>query len=183
VCRLPNELNGVATMCRITVQTSRKKRVDCDTGLRPLGRCGWDVPAQNQRPNDLPSVKVNNQTILVPSYTSFRPPWREAPKAVSGAFSAVLIFMSLFFCIRKMNCCSVCLQRFGGSTFCAADRSGMRYLIEFVYKKCWEVREVRQYVRRFLSDDLNYSAEKLLNILDELAAVCLGESDDLPPPP
>jgi hypothetical protein len=60
----------------------------------------------------------------------------------------------------------------------------MKYLIELVYKKCWDVSEVRHYIRRFLFDDIEHTEpKKLLEILDALAAVCLGESDDLPPPP
>jgi len=60
----------------------------------------------------------------------------------------------------------------------------MRYLIELLYKKCWEIFEVRQYVRKYLlHDNLEMEIEKLVRILDELAAVCLGEGDDLPPPP
>ncbi|MFZ8808413.1 MAG: hypothetical protein ACO2PN_09950 [Pyrobaculum sp.] len=59
----------------------------------------------------------------------------------------------------------------------------MRYLIELIYRKCWDIAEVRQYIRKFLLDaDLERTTE-LLEILDTLAAVCLGESDDLPPPP
>ena len=62
----------------------------------------------------------------------------------------------------------------------------MKYLIELLYKKCWDIAEIRYYVRKFLlHDDLEIEMEikKLVKILDELAAVCLGESDDLPPPP
>jgi len=59
----------------------------------------------------------------------------------------------------------------------------MKYIIELVYKKCWDILEVRQYIRRFLFDDEHIEPEKLLEILDALAAVCLGESEDLPPPP
>ncbi|MFZ8837599.1 MAG: hypothetical protein ACO2PM_01425 [Pyrobaculum sp.] len=63
----------------------------------------------------------------------------------------------------------------------------MKYLIRLLYKKCWDDIEVRSYIRRYLLDDLDASeAEKLLkifDILDELAAKCLGEVDDLPPPP
>ncbi len=60
----------------------------------------------------------------------------------------------------------------------------MKYLIQLVYKKCWDVLEVRQYVRQYLLGfDDELEPKKLLEILDALAAVCLGESDDLPPPP
>ncbi len=60
----------------------------------------------------------------------------------------------------------------------------MKYLIQLVYKKCWDVLEVRRYVRQYLDlDDDELEPKKLLEILDALAAVCLGESDDLPPPP
>ncbi len=60
----------------------------------------------------------------------------------------------------------------------------MKYLIQLVYKKCWDVIEVRSYIRRFLlSESVDIEPQKLLEVLDVLAAVCLGESDDLPPPP
>jgi hypothetical protein len=61
----------------------------------------------------------------------------------------------------------------------------MKYLVELLYKKCWDT-EVRYYIRKYLlNDDAVYDMEieKLAKILDELAAVCLGESDDLPLPP
>jgi hypothetical protein len=61
----------------------------------------------------------------------------------------------------------------------------MKYLVTLLYKKCWDVHEIRQYIRRFLFDDdiEHIEPRKLLEILDTLAAVCLGESEDLPPPP
>jgi hypothetical protein len=59
----------------------------------------------------------------------------------------------------------------------------MKYLVTLLYKKCWDVFDVRQYIRRFLLDADDIEPKKLLEILDELAAVCLGETDDLPPPP
>jgi len=60
----------------------------------------------------------------------------------------------------------------------------MKYLVELIYRKCWEIFEVRQYVRKYLlHGDLEMEIEKLVKILDELAAVCLGEADELPPPP
>jgi hypothetical protein len=76
--------------------------------------------------------------------------------------------------------------RFVSSTFSRTDISYMKYLITLLYKKCWDVTEVRQYIRRFLFDDdsvENLEPKRLLEILNELAAVCLGETDDLPPPP
>jgi len=66
-----------------------------------------------------------------------------------------------------------------------AEKSGMKYLIQLIYKKCWDIIEVRQYIRLFFSNiDLDdVDTEKLVSILNDLAAMCLGESDDLPPPP
>ncbi len=84
-----------------------------------------------------------------------------------------------------MICRAYLDSRLGSSTFSEACENGMKYLIELVYKKCWDVLEVRQYIRRFLlnNDDIDDDPEKLLDILNTLAAICLGESDDLPPPP
>jgi len=50
-------------------------------------------------------------------------------------------------------------------------------LIEFLKKRCWEKREVRRLLIR-----LSTSADDcdLLRILDEIAAYCLGETDELP---
>jgi hypothetical protein len=122
--------------------------------------------------------------------SQFRPPRAgKIPEAVSGIssilFSIFVIFMPLFSRVCKMICYAVCLLRFGGSTFSRTDESGMKYLITLLYKKCWDVMEVRQYIRRFLFDvdDAEYEPKKLLEILDALAAMCLGESEDLPPPP
>ena len=51
-------------------------------------------------------------------------------------------------------------------------------MIEFLKKRCWERREVR----RFLLQLSRYDADcnELLRILDEVAAYCLGETDELP---
>ena len=66
----------------------------------------------------------------------------------------------------------------------------MKYLIELIYRKCWDDGELRNYVRTHLMDldtsDFNQDPERLMavvDVLDALAAKCLGESDDLPPPP
>jgi hypothetical protein len=50
-------------------------------------------------------------------------------------------------------------------------------LIQFMRKKCWERREVRRILTQ-----LQHTADcnELLKYLDEIAAFCLGEVDDLP---
>jgi hypothetical protein len=48
-------------------------------------------------------------------------------------------------------------------------------LVEFMRKKCWERREVR----RLLQQLSNSKCDELLRILDEVAAYCLGETDEL----
>jgi hypothetical protein len=58
----------------------------------------------------------------------------------------------------------------------------MKYLTQLIYKKCWDDLEIRRYIRKYLLND-DIEVEKLIKILDELAAVCIGEADDLPPPP
>jgi len=58
----------------------------------------------------------------------------------------------------------------------------MKYLVELIYRKCWDDIDIRRYVRQYIRDPSDLPSDRLLEILDALAAKCLGESDDLPPP-
>jgi hypothetical protein len=66
----------------------------------------------------------------------------------------------------------------------------MKYIIQLIYRRCWEDAELRSYIRMYLSDMMSDDIMKedperlmtIINVLDMLAARCLGESDDLPPP-
>jgi hypothetical protein len=51
-------------------------------------------------------------------------------------------------------------------------------LVKLLLKKCWEDIEVRNLLRKLLSSEV--PQEELCRILEEVAAYCLGESDDLP---
>jgi len=53
----------------------------------------------------------------------------------------------------------------------------MEHLIRFMLKKCWDDIDVRNLLRKLSSE---MPQEELCNILEEIAAYCLGESDDLP---
>jgi len=52
-----------------------------------------------------------------------------------------------------------------------------RHLIKFMLKKCWEDIEVRRMLQQLLHYDM---PQDLCAVLEEIAAYCLGESDDLP---
>ena len=52
-------------------------------------------------------------------------------------------------------------------------------MIEFMKKRCWERREVRRLLAQLPGLDEGGAAD-LLRILDEVAAYCLGETDELP---
>ena len=54
----------------------------------------------------------------------------------------------------------------------------MEHLIKFMLKKCWDDLDARNLLRKLLSSDM--PQEELCRILEEVAAYCLGESDDLP---
>jgi len=54
----------------------------------------------------------------------------------------------------------------------------MEHLIKFMLKKCWDDLDARNLLRKLLSSDM--PQEELCGILEEVAAYCLGESDDLP---
>jgi len=51
-------------------------------------------------------------------------------------------------------------------------------LIEFLKKRCWERREVRRLLMQLSSSAIDGC--ELLKYLDEIAAYCLGEADELP---
>ena len=51
-------------------------------------------------------------------------------------------------------------------------------LIKLLLKKCWEDIDVRNLLRELQLTEM--PKEKLCEILEEIAAYCLGESDDLP---
>jgi hypothetical protein len=54
----------------------------------------------------------------------------------------------------------------------------VEHLIAFMKKRCWERREVRRLLAQLELDEGR--AADLLRILDEVAAYCLGETDELP---
>jgi len=51
-------------------------------------------------------------------------------------------------------------------------------LVRLLLKKCWEDIDVRNLLRELMRTEV--PQEKLCAILEEVAAYCLGESDDLP---
>jgi hypothetical protein len=51
-------------------------------------------------------------------------------------------------------------------------------LVRLLLKKCWEDIEVRNLLRQLQREDV--PQERLYEILEEVAAYCLGETDDLP---
>jgi hypothetical protein len=51
-------------------------------------------------------------------------------------------------------------------------------LVEFMRKKCWERGEARRLLMQLSSSTIDDC--DLLRILDEIAAYCLGETDELP---
>jgi CCR4-NOT transcriptional regulation complex NOT5 subunit len=51
-------------------------------------------------------------------------------------------------------------------------------LVKFLLRKCWEDVDVRNLLRKLMNSEM--PQEELCNILEEIAAYCLGESDDLP---
>jgi hypothetical protein len=53
-----------------------------------------------------------------------------------------------------------------------------QYVVKFFLKKCWEDIEVRRLLNELLRSEM--PQEELCRILEEIAAYCLGESDDLP---
>ncbi len=53
-----------------------------------------------------------------------------------------------------------------------------KYVVRFFLKKCWEDIEVRRLLNELLRSEM--PQEELWRILEEIAAYCLGESDDLP---
>jgi hypothetical protein len=54
----------------------------------------------------------------------------------------------------------------------------MEHIIKFMLKKCWEDIDARNLLRKLLHSEM--PQEELCRILAEIAAYCLGESDDLP---
>jgi hypothetical protein len=51
-------------------------------------------------------------------------------------------------------------------------------LVRLLLKKCWDDIDVRRVLHQLLQSEL--PQEELCRILEEVAAYCLGESDDLP---
>jgi hypothetical protein len=54
----------------------------------------------------------------------------------------------------------------------------MEHMIRLLLKKCWEDLEVRRLLYQLLRYEM--PQEELCGVLEEVAAYCLGESDDLP---
>jgi hypothetical protein len=53
-----------------------------------------------------------------------------------------------------------------------------RNIVRFMLKKCWEDIDVRRLLHQLLRSEM--PPEDLYRILEEIAAYCLGETDDLP---
>jgi len=54
----------------------------------------------------------------------------------------------------------------------------MEHVIKLLLKKCWEDIDVRLVLQRLLRYEM--PQEETCRVLEEVAAYCLGESDDLP---